>query len=80
VVTLTATAPAADGWLTGYPSDEPLPTTSSLTFSADATVANLAELAVGADGNLKITNTQTNPPVTGGGTVHIVVDLVGYFS
>ena len=39
-------------------------------------MANLAKLKVGADGKIKITNTGG---VSGGGSVQIIVDIVGYY-
>jgi hypothetical protein len=77
IVNVTATSPTAAGWLTAYPSDATLPTASNLNFSVGQTVANLVKLKVGADGNIKITNTGG---VVGGGTVQIIADIVGYYS
>jgi hypothetical protein len=76
IVNITATSPTAGGWLTAYPSDQTLPTASNLNFAPGQTAANLVKLKVGADGKFKITNTGG---ITGGGSVHIVADIVGYY-
>jgi hypothetical protein len=77
VVNVTVTGPSAGGWLTVYPSDVSLPGVSNLNFAPGQTVANLVKLKVGADGDIKITNTGG---ITGGGTVQIIADIVGYYS
>jgi hypothetical protein len=77
IVNVTATGPTGGGWLTAYPSDQGLPTASNLNFGAGQTVANLVKLKVGADGDLKITNTGG---VAAGPNVQIIVDLVGYYT
>jgi hypothetical protein len=78
IVNVTATSPAAGGWLTVYPSDQTLPTASNLNFAPGQTVANLVKIRVGADGKLKITNTGGIP--SGGGPVQIIADIVGYYT
>jgi hypothetical protein len=76
IVNVTATSPTAGGWLTVYPSDQSLPNASNLNFAPGQTVANLVKIRVGADGDIKIANTGG---VTGGGSVQIIADIVGYY-
>jgi hypothetical protein len=71
-VTLTATAPSANGYLTLYPDGVNRPTTSNLNFSRHETVAGSATVAVGANGYLDLYNHA--------GTTDAVVDLEGYYS
>jgi hypothetical protein len=78
IANVTATRPTAGGWLTAYPSDQALPTASNLNFAPGQTVANLVKIRCGPDGTIKITNTGGIP--SGGGTVNIIADIVGYYS
>lgn len=72
VLTVTATAPSAVGYLTVYPSGgSPPPLASNLNFSAGETVPNLVVVPVGRDGAVKIYNPY--------GDTHVVVDVVGWF-
>jgi hypothetical protein len=65
----------ADVWGTGYvtvwPTGEPLPTASSLNFAAGATVPNLVITKVGTNGTVSLFNSD--------GDTHFVVDLLGWF-
>jgi len=80
IVNVTATGPTKQGWLTAYPSDQTVPNASNLNFKAAQTVPNLVKIKVGADGMFKITNTGTpSNPQPSSGTVHVIVDIVGYF-
>lgn len=64
------------GRLSVYPGNILAPGTSTINFKANQTLANNAvlPLATNGDGTLGLT-----PFVTGGGTVHVIVDLSGYF-
>jgi hypothetical protein len=54
--------------------------TSNLNFTAGETVPNLVKVKVGPDGKFNITNTDLpSGPHPSSGTVHVVVDIVGYF-
>jgi hypothetical protein len=57
-----------------FPGGTAAPETSALNFSAGATRANNAILSLGADGTLAVT-----PFVSGNGTVHVILDVMGYF-
>ncbi|AXJ09537.1 sialate O-acetylesterase [Arthrobacter sp. PM3] len=72
VVNLTVTEPRSHGFLTAFASGSATPNASNLSYSRGQTLANLAVVPVGPDGNVKITNTS-------GGSVQIVADVAGYF-
>jgi subtilisin family serine protease len=80
VVNLTAVGPTQSGWLTAFPSDKSLPTASNLNFAAGQTVPNLVMIAVGSDGKFKIANTALPSSTPPSGTVHVIVDVVGYYT
>ena len=73
VVNLTALPGASGGYMTLYPGDGATPTTSNLNYAANATIANLAIVKLGADGTLKLTNSQ-------GSGVGYVVDVLGWYT
>jgi hypothetical protein len=62
------------GRLTLHASDQPLPDTSTINFSAGAVRANKAIVRLATGGTFTI-----SAVVTGGGTVEAIVDLMGYF-
>ena len=51
-----------------------MPATSTLNFGTGQTRANNAVLALGTGGQVAVL-----PSVTGGGTAHLALDVVGYF-
>ena len=67
---VTATQPDAAGHLRVFPCGSPLPTTSSLNFSAGQTVANAALTAVGSGGKVCVYT---------GATTQLIVDLNGWY-
>ena len=71
-VNITATETTAAGFLTAYHSGASAPSTSNVNYGPGQTVANLAIVEVGADGQITIANTSR-------GTVQIIVDASGYF-
>ena len=71
---LTVVSPTALGHVVAYPADVPVPATSNLNFSAGQTRANNAVVRLDGDGEIAFLAT-----VGGGGTVHLIVDVVGYF-
>jgi uncharacterized protein YkwD len=81
VMNVTATGPSAGGWLTLFPAGQSLPTASNLNFAAGQSVANLVTVKLGTGGanagKVSITNTGGIP--SGGGTVDVVGDVVGYY-
>ena len=82
LVNVTATNPAAAGWLTLFPAGSALPTASNLNFGAGQSVPNLVVVKVGHgganEGAISITNTGGLPPV--GGTVDVIADVMGWYA
>jgi hypothetical protein len=75
-VNVTIVQPTGNGYLTLHPGDV-LPTvTSTVNFTAGQVLANNAaqRLAVNTTGTVALT-----PLVGGNGTVHVVIDVAGYF-
>lgn len=68
---VTVVGPTAANFLTVFPSGTPLPNASNLNFAAGQTIANMAMVKVGADGNIAIYNNA--------GSTQVLVDIVGYF-
>ncbi len=75
-VNVTTITPSAGGYLALFPGNYPVPPTSTLNFSAGATRANNAILALSSDGTGKLAVLATMP----GGAVHVVIDVVGYWA
>lgn len=72
---VTALQAAGGGYLTLFPGDFLfLPVTSTINFHAGASKANNAIIPLAEDGTLAV-----RPIVSGGGTVHVILDAVGYF-
>ncbi len=73
---VTVTQTSAQGHLTLHAGDLPAPGASTINFAAGQTRANNAilPLAANGDGTLAVT-----PFVLGGGSVHVIVDVTGYF-
>jgi hypothetical protein len=72
VINVTAVAPTTLGDLTVYPDGTGIPNASSVNFAAGEAIPNLA-LATTGGGTADIYNDSS-------GTVHVVVDCLGYFS
>jgi hypothetical protein len=72
-VNLTAISPTGTGSLTVWPAGGLAPTASALNFAAGQTRANNALLLLGNDG------LAVRPQVGGSGTVHLVLDVSGWF-
>ncbi len=70
---VTITNPREAGHLSVFPSGGPVPTASSLNFTAGQTVANSVIVPVGADGTISFFNGSWAP-------ADVVVDVVGYYS
>jgi hypothetical protein len=70
VLNVTVTNPSAPSYLTVFP-DGATPLASDLNFVAGQTVPNMVVVKVAADGTIKLFNA--------GGTVDVVVDLVGWY-
>lgn len=68
---VTAVSPQGSGYLTVYPSDDVRPLASNVNFSWGKTIPNMVIAKVATDGSVSIYSTTT---------VHIVVDVAGWFS
>lgn len=73
---VTVTAPAAQGNIALYPGPGEASGTSSISFGPGEIRANSAILALSADGYGTI---RALPTVQGAGTVHLILDVFGYF-
>jgi Tol biopolymer transport system component len=73
-VNVTITQPSGAGYLTCHPKDMPRPLASTINFSPADTRANNAILPLAADGTFSIA-----PLVSAAGSVHVIVDVTGYF-
>jgi hypothetical protein len=73
---ITVTAATGAGHVLAYPGDQLAPLTSSINFSTGQTRANNAVLPLSEDGQGRLAVTAA---VAGGGTVHLILDVTGYF-
>jgi hypothetical protein len=74
---ITSVAPTGAGNLALYPGDGPVPPTSALNFAAGQTRANNGVFALAGNGNGTLAILAA---VLGSGTVHVVLDVTGYFA
>jgi PKD repeat protein len=74
-INVTVIGPSGPGHLTVYPADlsQP-PVVSTLNYGTGQTRANNALAKLSPDGKLKL-----RPVIAGGGEVHVLVDVVGFF-
>jgi hypothetical protein len=73
-VNITVVQPLTAGYIQAYPGDQGPPATSAITFAAGQLLSNNAAVPVAFDGS----GTVKVRPGTGG-TVHFVLDVMGYF-
>jgi outer membrane protein assembly factor BamB len=73
-INVTITQPGSDGYVTVYPPASTPPGVSTVNYSAGKTRSNNAIVAVDQDGMLAALATQSF-----GTTVHLIVDVNGYF-
>jgi Tol biopolymer transport system component len=76
VVNVTVVQPSGAGHVVLHPGDLASPLTNTINFTAGATRANNAVLALAFDGTGTLAAT---PAVAGGGTIHLILDVSGYF-
>ncbi len=69
VVNLTATAPDGEGFLTAYPCDQAVPTSSNLNFDGGRTVPNAVVATLAGNGSMCVTTSVAT---------HVLVDLMGW--
>jgi parallel beta helix pectate lyase-like protein len=72
-VNITVTQPTMPGHLRFYAGGDPLPPVSTINYSAGQTRANNAVVTLGPNGDFVVRCVQS------GGTVQLIVDVVGYF-
>jgi hypothetical protein len=72
VVTITAVTPSQTGGLVAWADRAPRPAAINVQFAKDRPASNLAVVPVSASGRIDLSNRSS-------GTVHIVVDVFGYF-
>jgi hypothetical protein len=72
-VNVTVVAPTSAGYVTAYPAGGTAPIASTVNFTANETVPNLAVVTVGENGQFVIHNSSP-------GTVQLVADLEGCYS
>jgi hypothetical protein len=74
-INVTVFQPTGQGHLAAYPGNlaQP-PGTSTINFGAGWTRANNALLGLSDDGRIKL-----RPVIAGGGSTHVIVDVVGFF-
>jgi hypothetical protein len=70
---LTLTGATAPGHITMYPAGEPRPLASTINYRAGQTRANNAILRLGSGGTATAFCSQD------GGSVHLIIDVAGYF-
>lgn len=75
-VTVTIVGAAGSGHVILFPGDTPVPPTSTINFAAGQTRSNNAVLGFSEDGTGSIGARAT---VAGGGQVHLILDVTGYF-
>ena len=73
VLNVTVTGTTAGGYLTAWPAGGARPVVSDLNWKAGQTVPNLVVVQLGSAGQVSFFN-------AAGGTINVVVDVVGYFS
>jgi hypothetical protein len=73
-VNAAVTQEAGSGHLTIYPADKTQPLVSNISFNAGQTRANNSVLSLSSDGTGRV-----NVVNGSGGTVHVVIDVNGYF-
>lgn len=73
-VNVTVAQPSGPGFLTLFPAGHPTPPTITLNFEPGQVRANSAILALGKDAMLAAVSS-----VAGNGSVHLIIDVAGYF-
>jgi hypothetical protein len=76
VANLTVVSPTGAGYLAFWPAGGVPPLAAAITFAPGQLRSNNAILRVGSGGTAALA---THASVAGGGTVHLVIDVNGYF-
>ncbi len=74
---LTVIGPTAAGKVNLYPGNYPIPPTAEISFRAGVTRADQVIVAVATSGAQTLA---ARAEMSGGGTVHVIVDVSGYFA
>ena len=74
-VNVTVVNASAPGWLTIYPADQAVPATTAINFGTQQTRANNGIVLLSATG----TTFRVRPTLASAGSVHVIVDVNGYF-
>jgi hypothetical protein len=83
LVNITVTQATAQGYLSVFSSerrDSMLPTTSTLNFTPGQTIANAAIIPLCSPGQACIQGDFGIYTMTPGGSVHVIIDVVGYLA
>lgn len=72
ILNLTSIAPTRNGWITAWPSGEPMPEVASLTYRANEVVPNLVICKLGEDGCVNLAASH--------GALDLVGDVTGCFT
>ena len=80
VATITVAGTNRSGYLTAYPAGSALPNASNVNFLAGADASNLALLRPGANGQVTIDLETDGSAPAAGGSAHVLIDVVGWFS
>ena len=72
-VNLTSVDSTKNGLITAYPTGQSLPGVSNLNYAGGSTVANMAIIPIGTDGQVTFDNTSTGP-------VDLLADVAGYYT
>lgn len=75
-VTLTVVGPTGTGFVTLFPAGSTLPSVSTINFAAGQLRSNNAVLSLAGDG---VGSIDAQASVAGGGQVHLIVDVNGYW-
>jgi Tol biopolymer transport system component len=78
-INVTVLQAQGDGRLTLHPGNLSTPNTSTINFTAGQTLANNAILALASNGEGTLAITPVITGGSGGGTVHVIVDVSGWF-
>jgi N-acetylneuraminic acid mutarotase len=70
-INIGAILPAADGFLTAFPTGGALPTVSNVNFLANEVIANSAVIGAGTSGSISIFVNVTT---------HVIIDINGYYT
>jgi hypothetical protein len=80
VATITVAGTNRSGYLTAYPAGAGLPNASNVNFREGSDASNLALLRPGANGNVTVNLETDGSRPAAGGSAHVLIDVVGWFS